>query len=466
VSDLRTGESRRPATARQRPVPVPVAALTTAVWAAVVGSAPVVAVALVAWIADTRSGAPAYDAVRVGFNGWLLAHGAWLRTDAGPVGLAPLALTVLAFRQLIRAGTNSARATGAATIPAATRVVCWVSLLYGLIGVLVAFLAGAPGINAHLGVAGIATGLVATVATTVGVLRVNGLGSMVARRLPLPVARALPCGALAACVVVGTGALLAGACLAFAAEHAGLFFETITPGAVGSTALFVLSVLYTPTAAVWGAAYVVGPGFAIGSGTSVNALDVSLGALPAFPLLAALPGDRASTVVMVVLGVPLVAGVLAGIAAARRRVVGERWASTLLGAALAGPVAGVLLGAAAYAAGGPLGSGRLATVGPSPWRVALVCAVEVTLFAVVGAALVRITASLPGRRDAREPDAAELDPAELDEEPVDEGEAEDEELAAERPDEEDVAHDEGSSGDGEATDGEEPETERAAHPDR
>jgi hypothetical protein len=374
-----------------------VAALTTALWAAIVGSAPVVAVALVAWIAETRSGAPAYDAVRVAFNGWLLAHGAWLRTEAGPVGLAPLALSILVFRQLMRAGTNSGRATGAANAGGAAWVVLAVSAVYGLIGVGVAVLAGTAGVHASLPVAGVATTLFAAVATTVGVLRVNGIGTLVADRLPLPMARALPAGALAACVVLGAGALLAGISLAFAADDATMFFDAFSPGVVGSFALFGLSVLYAPTAAIWGAAYLVGPGFAVGSGTSVSAVDVSLGTMPAFPLLAALPVERPAAWATVLLGVPLVAGVLAGLLAARRRVPAEQWASTLVGAALAGPVAGALLGVAAYAAGGPLGSGRLAAVGPSPWRVALVSTIEVTLFAVVGAASARILASRPNQ---------------------------------------------------------------------
>jgi hypothetical protein len=129
----------------------------------------------------------------------------------------------------------------------------------------------------------------------------------------------------------------------------------------------------------------------------VSAIDVSLGPMPAFPLLAGLPTERASGAVSLLLGVPLLAGVIAGIAAARRRPRGERWAVTMLGAALSGPVAGVLLGLAAYAASGPLGAGRLASVGASAWRVALVSAVEVTLFAVVGTALTRIMYALSGR---------------------------------------------------------------------
>jgi hypothetical protein len=369
----------------------------------------VVAVALVAWLAESRSGGPAYDAVRVAFNGWLLAHGAWLRTDAGPFGLAPLALTILAFRQLMRAGTNTARATGAADVGSGVGVVLVISLSYGMIGAIVAYLAGTPAVSVSMPIAFLAAALVAAAASAVGVLRVNGIGTQIGARLPAPVARALPVGAIAACAVLGSGALLAGVSLAFAADDATKFFTAFAPGVVGGTALCALSILYTPTAAVWGASYVVGPGFAIGSGTSVSAIDVSLGPMPAFPLLAGLPTERASDLVSLLLAVPIAAGLLAGVAAARRRIPGEPWGPTLLSAVLAGPVAGALLGLAAYAAGGPLGGGRLATVGPSPWRVALVATVEITLFAVVGAALARILKRQPVETAADEDTGPDVD---------------------------------------------------------
>jgi Family of unknown function (DUF6350) len=72
---------------------------------------------------------------------------------------------------------------------------------------------------------------------------------------------------------------------------------------------------------------------------------------------------------------------------------GEReWGGVLGAAALAGPVAGVLLGAAAVASSGALGGGRLATMGPVAWQVAAVAAVVVALGAVVGAAATRALA--------------------------------------------------------------------------
>ena len=93
-------------------------------------------------------------------------------------------------------------------------------------------------------------------------------------------------------------------------------------GIGGGILLAALCLLYVPTAAVWGLAYVVGPGFAVGAGTSVSVAGADLGAVPAFPLLAALPQEPGPAWGPLVLVVPLLAGVLAGAARApgRRRV--------------------------------------------------------------------------------------------------------------------------------------------------
>jgi len=50
-----------------------------------------------------------------------------------------------------------------------------------------------------------------------------------------------------------------------------------------------------------------------------------------------------------------------------------------------GLLTGVVLGVGAAFAGGPLGDGRLSVVGPSPWQVAAVAALEVGIAAAVTA---------------------------------------------------------------------------------
>ncbi len=72
-------------------------------------------------------------------------------------------------------------------------------------------------------------------------------------------------------------------------DQATLLVDGLDAGIGGGILLAALCLLYVPTAAVWGLAYVVGPGFAVGAGTSVSVGGTDLGAVPAFPLLAALP---------------------------------------------------------------------------------------------------------------------------------------------------------------------------------
>jgi hypothetical protein len=160
-------------------------------------------------------------------------------------------------------------------------------------------------------------------------------------------------------------------------------------GIGGGAGITLVGLIYAPNLAIWGASYLVGPGFGFGVGTHVTLFDVSLGPLPAVPVLAGLPTGPAPTAVGVLLAVPVLAGIVAGVAAARRDPERE-WRPLLGGAALTGPVAGVLLGLAAFASSGPLGSGHLAQVGPTWWSVALVTTLVVAAGATLAAGATRL----------------------------------------------------------------------------
>ena len=101
----------------------------------------------------------------------------------------------------------------------------------------------------------------------------------------------------------------------------------------------------------------------------------SLGAVPAFPMLAALPSGAQpggpAWVPVLVLAMPYLAGVFAGMVTVRIAPTPVIEAAPLWGFA-AGAAAGVLAGLAAAFSGGPLGDGRLAAVGPSGFQVGLV----------------------------------------------------------------------------------------------
>jgi hypothetical protein len=118
-----------------------------------------------------------------------------------------------------------------------------------------------------------------------------------------------------------------------------------------------------PNAVLLGGAYLLGPGFTIGTGTLVSPSAVVLGPVPSFPLLAALPDEGPApgwTTALVAVPV-LLAALAAGLMLRRYPVPGyETGALRGLGA---GAVGGVLFALLTGLAGGSVGPGRMADVG-------------------------------------------------------------------------------------------------------
>ena len=88
----------------------------------------------------------------------------------------------------------------------------------------------------------------------------------------------------------------------------------------GATAqLVVISLLVVPNAAIFSGSYLLGPGFTVGTHTIVSPAVVTVGALPMFPLLAALPdtGPTPAWTSGLVVVAPLVAAI--GAVRAQRR---------------------------------------------------------------------------------------------------------------------------------------------------
>jgi hypothetical protein len=121
--------------------------------------------------------------------------------------------------------------------------------------------------------------------------------------------------------------------------------------------------LVAPNLALLGSAYLLGPGFAIGAGTTVSPSAVSLGAVPAFPALAALPNEGPTPGWLVLLmGVPALAAAI-GAGIGRRGGEPQPLDLAALRGAAAGFFAGVLITIAISLAGGAAGTGRMSDIG-------------------------------------------------------------------------------------------------------
>lgn len=188
-------------------------------------------------------------------------------------------------------------------------------------------------------------------------------------------------------------------------------YESLQPGTWGIIALSMAQLALLPTAIIWSALWMVGPGFALGTGALVSPVGTTLQIVPALPLLGIIPDDVPAGALIIV-ALPLLVSFMAGVGATTMLLgekPGQLWrdvhstelyrqplvlvlcASVLAGAVTA--LGGFVLASLTSGAAGP---GRFITVGADPGQVALWWGVE----AGVGVVLGLISGAL-GRRGAR-----------------------------------------------------------------
>lgn len=223
----------------------------------------------------------------------------------------------------------------------------------------------------------------------------RGLGRMPRERL----LSAVRSGLAAATVLLGGGALLTAGALLWHAGATRAVFPQLTGGWSGYLALLLLTLALVPNAAVWAAAYALGPGFTLGAGSVVAPLTAEgYPGLPDFPLLTAVPaeGSGGRVTLGLVCAVPVCAGLVSGWSVARSAVpvravrAGTRgWRGTFCTALLAAVCCGVVVALLVHFAGGPLGTGDLAHFGPSWWLNGAVAAGWATVLGPPSALVVR-----------------------------------------------------------------------------
>ena len=319
---------------------------------------------------------------------WLVAHhvGFTVR-GAGRIGMLPLGLVLLPGALLFLAGRWVVHAGAIARLRHVGYVAVALALPYTLLAGAVAVASRTAQLAPTLWQAVIASFLLALVAGGLGAARGMAPWSRLAGLMPAR-PRSIVMGMLASgAILVAAGAVLAGGSLAVHLAEVRAATDALSPGPIGAALLLLAQLAYVPNAIVWAVAYTLGPGFALGAGTVVAPTGSTLGAVPIFPMLAALPaGARPDGLVpLLVLAVPYLAGALGGIVTARITPTPVLEAAPLWGF-IAGGAAGAVLGLTAAFSGGPLGDGRLAVVGPSGWQVTLVAVLEIGVTAALTAA--------------------------------------------------------------------------------
>lgn len=384
---------------------LPIAALLATGWAVLAVLAPLLSLSLLAWVADSRSTAPAPDAVRLALDSWLAAHGVPLLLEQGSFRFLPLVVTAFVCWQLGRAGATTARAVQANGPAAFVRVGTAIGVWYGAAGAGAAVWGQLPGVHATPWVATAVFAAVALLCGVVGAVLGTSSGRELLGHIPTLIADVYRAG-LSVISLIGVAAgLLTVIMLAVSARGVADVLSGYSLGVVGGIGMLLLCLIYLPTVMLWTAAYAVGPGFAVGVGTLVSTQRVEFSSLPTFPLFAAVPTTPGSAMVQLLLVIPAIAGVFGGAQLSRK----QRQSSArvvLLGAALVGVLSGLVLGGAAFLANGSLGGGRLAEFGPLAWQVAVVAAVSIAVGSVLGAAthrwvVPRVLRLFPGPIDSK-----------------------------------------------------------------
>jgi hypothetical protein len=176
-------------------------------------------------------------------------------------------------------------------------------------------------------------------------------------------------------------------------------YEALQPGVWGIITLSIAQLALLPTAIIWGALWMVGPGFAVGTGALVSPLGTTVQAVPALPLLGIIPSSPPAGAIMIV-AVPLAVSFVAGVAATTMllgRTPGKLWrdvgdtefhhqplvqvlaASAVAG--LLGSFGGFVLASITSGAAGP---GRFQNVGADPAQIALWWGLEIFVGVVLG----------------------------------------------------------------------------------
>jgi Family of unknown function (DUF6350) len=411
---------------------------------------------MVLWITSPYPDSGPGGALHTAAALWLLAHGTELiRADTltgapAPVGVTPLLLLALPVWLVYRAardavettaereprghghGSGAARADGAdggvrtAVVPARAAYTVWTGLLLGYltVGAAVALYAAGGALRPAWSSAAVCLPLLAGAAAGAGVWAAYGrpLEPLRAALVPLlpawlrplllgPDAPVRP-GTAARAAVAGTVVLAVGGALLFAVSlvwHAGAAHESLvrlTGGLSGRCAVLLLCVALLPNAAVWGAAYGLGPGFTLGTGHTVTPLASSpASVLPPFPLLTAVPEPGPGSPLNWAAGaVPLAAALtVAWLTASDLRnprtavrnpdshvrnpaesppVTRTRVVDVAATAAAAAALCAAAVAALAAASGGRLGTAALVGFGPAWWATGAAALTWLTVLGV------------------------------------------------------------------------------------
>lgn len=366
-------------------------------------------VSVVGWfLADAGAHGQTTDALRVGADSWLLGHGSGLTVSGTPVHVVPLTLTVFFAVVAWRSGRWAARTSAPPEDHRATlQAGVVLSGVYVVVAVLTCILAADDVASANFGRA-VLGALVVSLVGGLGLASGTGHLRTWVELVPGWLRSTVRGGVTGFLSLLVAATVLAAVRLVMGTGDAATLLSGLHLSAGDYLMYAVATIAVAPNAVLFAGAYLLGPGFAVGTGTSVSPSLVSLGAVPAFPLLSALPdsGPTPSWVVGLV-ALPVVAGAV-GAGRAQRAYGVTSWDSAALRGFGSGLGAALLTTVAVAVSGGAMGTGRMAQIGAPAGEVLVAAIVAMSLGGLVGGLVTTLVQRRRAPADEEVEDADDL----------------------------------------------------------
>jgi len=282
---------------------------------------------------------------------WLTGFAVPWAVDAVPISVIPLGIPLLSAAMVSQLARRFASATWGAGV---VTVLTFVATICGICALA---WQGAPDSGDRVLRAGVVAAVLAIPAVAWGLVRQQGARLPWLSHVPAPVRAGTRLALVMTALLAGTAALV---CAASAMAHRHVLAQSATalgPDTVSGIAFAFLETLYAPTLVVWVVSWLTGAGYYLAGVDHLPGLSADPDT--AVPILASLPhgGALASWAPWLVVAMGAVSAWWL-----RRRLGDGRRA--LAGIAVGVGLSALAVGVAAVLAGGSMGPGRYAEVGP------------------------------------------------------------------------------------------------------
>ena len=340
---------------------------------------PISFISLVAWATAGSSTGNTADPLRAAIWFFLVANHVPLNlsfsneTISGALTFFPIGALLIPFLAIRSGIKRLSEERDVSTLRNKRSLVLSLALTYAFFGTLLSFFATGSTVGAPFYLVFPILFLVASVS---GFIASNLLPD---HQLLFPWQRGLKVAWIAMIAMVGFGALIFAASLAFHFTTVLQLTQVIEPGIFGGLAFLAIQILYLPNFAVAALSYVAGSGVVIGSGSWLNPFVHRIDEIPAIPLLGGLPIHPHPYLAILIVALMGLGAFIAkyGLKKYSDRTELRRFLISTIG------IVTVLTLIFARASSGELLSSNLSSVGPQWWLMPILIGCELGL----GAAL-------------------------------------------------------------------------------